>query len=82
MAKKVYGLDYPITLYATVYVEANDAEEAASIGERMLDSQRFIDEELVPRWGDFPYYGDNIEGPYPFEAEEDDVLDVDEYIKE
>lgn len=80
--KKIYGIDYPITLYATVYVEATSAKKAREIGDKLLDSQEFIDYELVPRWGDYPYYGDNIDGPYPFETEDEETLDVSEYVKE
>lgn len=46
----IYDLDFRTTVYATITIEAKDRREAFKRGCELLDSERFIDEVLMPRF--------------------------------
>ena len=45
-------VDFPMTLWATEAIEAKDYDEAKEIAERLMDSERFFQERLLPDYVD------------------------------
>lgn len=52
MTKKKYLIDFPMTIYATEVIEADNEEQAKEMAEKLLDSWEFFCERLYPDYRD------------------------------
>lgn len=50
--KQTFLVDFPLTIYATETIEANDKEEAQAIANQLLESWDFFKQRLLPAYRD------------------------------
>jgi hypothetical protein len=80
----LYTLDYKTTAYASVTVEAESRSEAFELGCKLLENRDFIEDVLMPRFGeDFDGFAvENMDWEPDVTEDGEQAEDVSIYLEE